>query len=294
MALTDALLLGFADYAAPAQRLATALGIPYAEVELHRFPDEEVLVRLPVGLPRRVIICRSLDRPDPKLIELMFAAEAARAAGVSRLELVAPYLCYMRQDCAFRPGEAISQQIVGHWLARLFDAVITVDAHLHRVHRIEEAVPAQRALCLSAGAPMAEFLRGRLQEAVLIGPDSESRQWVADIARRAGLAYVIAAKVRHSDREVTVTLPHSDLRNRTVVVVDDVASTARTLAAAARAAREAGAAAVHCLVTHGLFVDGAEALLRGDGVTELWSSDSVQHSSNVIQLAPLLAASLES
>ena len=62
-------------------------------------------------LPDRVILCRSLDRANDKLVELLLAAEAARASGASRLTLVAPYLCYMRQDKAFEPGEVVSQKL---------------------------------------------------------------------------------------------------------------------------------------------------------------------------------------
>jgi len=127
------MLLGFADYRPQAESLANALGLPYREVEVHRFPDTECKLRLPSGLPERVVICRSLDRPDTKLVELLLTSATARELGARELTLVAPYLCYMRQDTAFQPGEAISQRIIGRFLAELFDSLITVDPHLHRV-----------------------------------------------------------------------------------------------------------------------------------------------------------------
>jgi len=289
---TAAALLGFPDYARPAQRLATALNCPSLEVEVHRFPDGESKVRLPTDLPERVILCRSLDRPNNKLVELLLTADTARTNGVRRLDLVAPYLCYMRQDCAFHPGEAVSQRIIGRWLASLFDEIITVDPHLHRIHRLDEALPAKRAVSLSAGTLLARFLQSQVRDAVLIGPDAESRQWVSEIAAQSGMAYRVAEKQRVSDCEVHVSLPTEDLKGRTAVIVDDVASTAHTLAAAARRLHEGGAAVVHCCVTHGLFVDDAEALLRDAGVDQVWSTDSIQHASNAIELAGLLAVAL--
>ncbi|MGH8476339.1 MAG: ribose-phosphate pyrophosphokinase-like domain-containing protein [Methylococcales bacterium] len=99
--LSDTLLLGFSEYASPAHRLAKALQCPYGQVEIHRFPDGESKVRQPETLPRHAIVCRSLDNPNDKLIELLLTAQTARAAGVRELTLVAPYLCYMRQDMAF-------------------------------------------------------------------------------------------------------------------------------------------------------------------------------------------------
>jgi len=287
--MTDTLLLGFPEYAPPARRLAAALNCPYAEVEVHGFPDGESKLRLPAELPERVIVCRSLDHPNDKLVELFLAAETARAAGVTRLDLVTPYLCYMRQDCAFHPGEAVSQRIIGRWLAGLFDGVITVDPHLHRVHRLDEVLPAKHSISLSAGPSLAAYLRGHVRDAVLVGPDAESRQWVAHIAELCGMEYIVAEKQRRSDREVHITLPPCNLQGRVAVIVDDVASTAHTLAAAARLLRDGGAAAAHCCVTHGLFVDDAVALLRGAGVDRIWSTDSVIHDTNVIQLAGILA-----
>jgi ribose-phosphate pyrophosphokinase len=78
------------------------------------------------------IIYIPLDQPNDKLLTVLFAAEALRRGGAERLVLVAPYLCYMRQDAAFQKGEAITQRVIGWLLAGLVERVITVDAHLHR------------------------------------------------------------------------------------------------------------------------------------------------------------------
>ncbi len=288
----DSLVLGFPEYAAPAQRLAKALACPCEMVEVHRFPDGESKVRLPATLPREVIVCRSLDHPNDKLIELLLVAETARAAGVKQLTLVAPYLCYMRQDIAFHDGEAISQRIVGRWLASLFDTVITVDPHLHRVNQLSEVLPARRSITLSAGPLLAAFLHQRIAKALLIGPDSESRQWVAHIAERAGMDYLIAEKQRFSDKDVHIKLPPCNLQGRPVVIVDDVASTARTLAVTAQQLRGTGADEIHCCVTHAIFADDAEEVLRAAGISHIWSTDSILHASNTIELSGILAAAV--
>ena len=173
------LVLGFDDYAAPAERLAAALGVRSARVAAHRFPDGESRVTVPLPLPERVAICRSLDHPNDKLVEVILAAETAREHGARSLALVAPYLCYQRQDVAFAPGEAVSQRIVGRLLAGRFDAVVAVDPHLHRVATLAEAVPAKAAVALSAASLFGDFLRERVPGALLVGPDEESAQWLA-------------------------------------------------------------------------------------------------------------------
>ena len=89
--------------------------------------------------------------------------------------------------------------------------------------------------------------------------------------------------------EVEVALPGAALAGRDAVLVDDVVSTGRTLAAAAVALRRAGAASVDAAVTHALFVDDAEQVMRASGIREIWSTDSIAHPTNRIALAPLLA-----
>lgn len=285
-------VLAFAEGAAQGRALALALDAGFDVVDVHRFPDGESRVRLPVGLDGQVVLYRSLDHPNDKLVELLLAAEGARAGGASSLTLVAPYLCYMRQDAAFTPGEVVSQHIVGRFLADCFEAVVTVDPHLHRVASLAEAVPARRAVALSATHAMGEFLAHRARQVLLVGPDAESDQWVRSVADVAGLEYVVGEKRRFDDRRVEVRLPECDYAGAEAVLVDDVASTGHTLAQAATELIRRGAARVDVLVTHALFAPGAREALETAGVTDIWSADSISHPSNVIALAPLLASAL--
>jgi ribose-phosphate pyrophosphokinase len=288
------MLLGFDDYSAQSGRLADALDMPLHIIERHRFPDGECRIGLPPELPERIVICRSLDRPNEKLVELLLAAGTARELGAKTLTLVAPYLCYMRQDKAFHPGEAVSQTIVGGFLAELFDNLVTVDPHLHRVHDLRQAVPATAALALTASALMAEFLPARVADPVLLGPDAESEQWVRSVALPNRWQYGACSKIRRGDEAVEIELPDIDLRGRSVVLVDDVASSGQTLLAAARQCLARQASQVDVLVTHGLFLGDAERQLTQAGVRHLWSTDSVTHGSNAIPLSGLLAEAVSS
>jgi len=287
-----ALVLSFPESRPQARQLAEALGVACKEVDVHHFPDGESKLRLPVELPEKVIFHRSLDHPNDKLVELLLAAESAREQGVQHLTLVAPYLCYMRQDKAFHPGEVVSQKIIGRFLARQFDQVLTVDTHLHRIQRLEQAIPIPHALNLTATTAMGKFLVKEQLQPLLLGPDRESHQWVAAIADIAQLDYVIADKTRLGDRDVRITLPAAEYRGRDIVIVDDVISSGHTVAVAAQQAREKGTRAVHCLVTHALFAKDAIEHIKAAGIQHIWSSDSITHSSNVIPLAPLLAEAL--
>jgi ribose-phosphate pyrophosphokinase len=286
------LILGFADYQAQGEALARELKAEFALVEVHRFPDGESKVTLPQKLPEEVCICRSLDHPNDKLIELLLAAQTARQLGVQHITLVAPYLCYMRQDIAFHPGEAVSQQIIGPFLASLFERVVTVDPHLHRIDRLEQAIPGREAVSLQSPAVMSAFIAAHTTRPMLVGPDGESEQWVRAIAEPAGLDYVIATKERLGDREVEIKLPAHNYRQHEVILVDDMISTGRTLINVARQLKRAGAGTIHCLVTHALFADEVTRTLHQAGIDQIWSCDTISHPSNAIALAPLLATAL--
>ena len=285
--LPDMMILSFKDYEKQSRKLAQALNIPCHIIQQHRFPDDENKITLPSRLAEHVIFCRSLDHPNEKLVELLLAVKTARQLGAKELTLVAPYLCYMRQDIAFNSGEAVSQSIIGNFLAELFDNVITIDPHLHRIQHLEQAVPAKNAIALFATSVMAEFVSARIEDPVLLGPDKEAEQWVSAIARPKKWTYGVCEKIRTGDQEVEITLPEINLQNRSVVLVDDVVSSGQTLTVAIKKCLNNNSKHVDVLVTHALFVNDAKQRLIDAGARNIWSTDSVSHESNVIHLQSL-------
>lgn len=285
-------LLGFHDYATQGKNLAEALDLPYHEIAVHHFPDGESKITLPAALDTEIILCRSLNHPNSKLIELMLVCNTARQRGVKQITLVAPYLCYMRQDIEFHPGEVVSQKIIGQWLGQMVDILITVDPHLHRTENLADVFPNTKTITLSAAPLMAELLGSRSTPPLLLGPDQESEQWVKQIAEQTGLEWGVASKHRHSDRQVQIDLPALKFQGRSVVVIDDIASTGHTIANTAKQLKQAGAEVVNCLITHPLFVDDAEQTLTSACLNHIWSSDSINHDSNIIPLAGMIAAAI--
>lgn len=289
------LLLAFDDAheLALARALAETMGWPLGQVQRHAFPDGETKLTLPPSLPAEVVLLRGLQDPNAKLTEVLLAAAGARDLGARRLTLVCPYLAYMRQDMAFSPGEVVSQRHLGALLAQAFDDVVTVDPHLHRVASLDEVLPGRRGMALSAAPMLGRFVAARVPGALLLAPDEEAGRWVGAAAAAGSLDHAMCLKLRRGDRDVEVSLHGAPVHGRAVVVLDDVASTGRTLAAAARVALEAGATSVDVAVTHALFVGDALAHVQAAGVKHVWSSDCVAHESNSVSIVPLLAGALE-
>lgn len=282
-------LLTFNDSSQQGDRLAKRLDIPHLSIDLHCFPDGESLITLPTELNEHVILYRSLNQPNEKITELILVSKTLRQRGVKRITLIAPYLCYMRQDIENHPGEVVSQKIIGQLFGGLFDDVITVDSHLHRISKLNEAIPLKNAINILATDPIVEFLHKKFDELVILGPDSESKQWVEEIANKIGCQFAVANKQRTGDKEVKVTLPDHNFKNKNIVIVDDMASTGRTISLAAAQLNTAGAQTVNALVTHALFMGDAKQFLIKNGVTSIWSTDTISDETNVIALDKIIA-----
>lgn len=285
-------LLGYPDYQPQAKQLARLLDLPYHVINVHAFPDGESKVQLPPSLPKHIIVCRSFKYPNSKLIELMLTCATARQMGVERITLVAPYLCYLRQDSAFHPGEAVSASIISGFISQHVDEIITVDPHLHRIHRLSDVFSVKKAVNVSAAQLIAEHIKMHVKNPLLIGPDEESLQWLNQLAQFYPFEYVVGRKVRSGDRSVSISLPSYEYINRNIVLVDDMISTGQTLAETAVEAFLSGANNVYCIATHSLLNHDDYHHLLEVGIKGIWSTDSIPHITNEIPLAPLLAKTI--
>jgi ribose-phosphate pyrophosphokinase len=275
--------------------LASRLDVPLHDIGLHQFPDGEL--RVTVGpAAATTILYMPLDRPNDKLLTLLFAAEALRRGGAKRLVLVAPYLCYMRQDAAFHAGEAISQKVIGGLIARTVDRVVTVDAHLHRTKDIGDVFPGIEAQDLSAMPAIADALRGNLAPGtIVVGPDEESQPWVNDLASRLGIDCAVAKKTRRGDRSVEVSFGDAKrFAGRAVLLADDMVSSGGTLIACAKALTAAGATTIDAVIVHALYPPEAAGEFSRAGIASVRSANSVAHPTNAIALDEILAAALRS
>lgn len=286
----SAVVLGFPGHERLAQTIAREIDGEMGALALHRFPDRETHVRLDTAVAQRevVLVC-GLHDPDAKVLPLLFAADAAKDLGAQRVGIVAPYLGYLRQDTRFKPGEAITSATLGRIVSAFADWIITVDPHLHR-HSSLAAVYSIPGVVVHTAPLMAGWIRENVDAPVLVGPDSESEQWVAEVARGAGAPYAVLAKTRQGDRDVSVALPQMERwRDRTPVLVDDIISTAQTMVAALGRLKEIGLMSSVCVGIHGIFADDAYRALQAAGAARIVTCNTVPHKSNRIDVDPAIA-----
>ena len=287
------ILIPFPEMTRLAAEIAAHLDAVSRSLDWHHFPDGESLVTLPNGLSAEdVAIVATLRDPDRLALPLRFAAATAREMGARRVGLIAPYLGYMRQDRRFDPGQSVSAPLFAAFLGESFDWLVTVDPHLHRISSLEDVfgIPARRV----ATAPLlAEWIRDNVPDGVMLGPDSESRQWVGEVARLADLPYEVLNKVRTGDRAVDVSVPeNATLRHGTPIILDDIASSGRTMVRAIERLLAAGAGRPVCLIIHGIFAGNALEDLSSAGALRVVTTDTVPHPTNGIGVAPLMARAI--
>ncbi|MGD9878515.1 MAG: ribose-phosphate pyrophosphokinase [Reyranella sp.] len=267
--------------------LQVAIAADLARYELRRFPDGETYFRLDDDArDRHVVVLCTLRGPDAWLAPLVFAADLLRESGARRVGLVAPYLAYMRQDRRFRPGEAITSVSFARLISRAFDWLVTVDPHLHRRQSLDEIYRVPSRVVHAAGR-LAEWVRGHVTRPVIVGPDAESEQWVRSVADAVPCPFVILSKNRHGDRDVAVSaLPGvRRWKEHTPVLIDDIVSSAHTMAETVRQCTTAGLPPPVCLGVHAVFAGGADELLRSAGAARVVTTNTIAHPSNGIDVS---------
>lgn len=273
-----------------AQALGTAWPADVGGLLVHQFPDGESLVRLRApARGRDVVLACTLHEPDAKILPLLFAAETARAQGARAVGLVAPYLAYMRQDRAFRSGEASSAQHFAQLLSSHFDWLVTVDPHLHRIHSLAEIYPIPAAV-VPAAPLLAQWIAANVRDPLLIGPDEESAQWVRAVAEAAHAPWQVLRKVRTGDHTVDIGVPdHPRWTSRTPVLVDDIISSGGTLMHLVRKLRAQELPPPVCVAVHAVFAPLAYRGLLEAGAGRIVTTNTIAHETNAIDVAAAVA-----
>lgn len=270
--------------------IATHLNAEIGKVTLRSFPDGESYIKFETDVSDRdIIFLNSLDRPDAKALQLLLTCQTAKDLGAKSIGLCTPYLSYMRQDIRFNPGEGITSKYFATLLSQNFDWMVTVDPHLHRYNHLSEiyTIPTQ---CLHATVLISDWIAKEINNPVLIGPDSESEQWVSDIAGINNLPYLILDKVRFGDYHVAISKPDlNKYKDFQPVLIDDIISTGKTLLETIKHIDQMNMKAPCCIGVHAIFADNAYEELKQARTSQIITSNSINHQSNKIDLSELLS-----
>jgi len=260
-----------------AENISGKLGVQLAQRILERFPDGELHIELQESVcGHDVYLVQPTCPPvDEHLFELLLMADACRRAGTFHLTAVIPYFGYARQDRRAHGGEPLSVRLVADLLAKSgIQRVVAVDLHSQGVESAF-AIPVEH---VSAVAILAEGVRSSVpRNAVIVSPDLGAVKMADRYAKLLDLPVAIIHKTRISGAEVSVQRIVGDVRDKQVLVVDDMISTGGTIEKAIKALLDSGclSSGIKVAASHGLLVGPAAERLGKLPIEKIYVSDSV-------------------
>lgn len=259
-----------------------------------KFPDGELHIRLDSKVKNEeVFLVQSFyGSISDCIVESLFAAKTARELGAKKVNLVAPYFPYLRQDKRFHPGEAVSQKLMAGLIDKYFDSACIVDPHLHRKNNLD-GIFKIKSKKITANALIADYIKNHIKNPAAIGPDEESYKWARSVAEMLGIESGIMRKKRYSSYHVEVKLNKSiNLKNKNAVIVDDIVSTGHTILEAAKILRKLGAKSIYCICVHGIFANDAFKKLMKAGI-KVVSTNTIPNKAAKIDVSGAIADNLK-
>lgn len=277
-----------------ADAVATNMNIEIGRINFRSFPDKESYLKIETSVKdKEIIVIDSLNDPNKKILPLLYFSKTAKELGAKRIGLVAPYLAYLRQDKQFNSGEGITSRYFSEIISNHFDWLLTIDPHLHRYHDLSEiySIPSK---VIHTSAILADWISKNVELPLLIGPDIESKQWVADIANSISASCLILKKVRLSDDEVEISMPNLErYQKHTPVLIDDIISTAHTMLTTIDLLKNKNKQSPICIGIHGIFANESYQELLNTNAGMVVSCNTIAHESNQINVANLVSKELE-
>lgn len=257
-----------------AESIAQYLGEPLAAVDIRRFPDGEVFVKIVDNIRGRdvFIVQPVCTPPNENLMELLIMIDAAKRASADRITAVLPYYGYARQDRKDQPRVPITAKLVANLLAAAgADRIVALDLHCQQIQGFFD-IPVD---ALTAAPVFVKELRARnLEKLIVVAPDTGGVKTAYSFSTMLGCGLAIAAKQRKSATEVESIDVVGDVRGCDVVMIDDLVTTASTLCGAAQLLQEHGARSIRAVVTHALITPQGVKKLKASPIQELITTDS--------------------
>ena len=281
-----------------AKRIADNLGKPLFPVDILQFKDGEIQVYFNDTIRgKNVFIIQPTFSPADNIIELLITIDAAKRASARNIVAVMPYFGYARQDRKDKPRTSIGAKLMSNLLtAAGVTRIITMDLHADQIQGFME-FPVDHLFVSNVFIPYIKELN--LPNICIASPDTGGTKRASTYAKALECDLAIGYKQRVKQNEVAALQIIGDVKDKNVIIVDDIIDTAGTLCKAAARIKEMGAASVRAMCAHGLFSGNAIENIENSVLDEVIIADTIplRHNCNkikVISVAKLLAEVIQS
>jgi len=282
-----------------AREIAQYLGVSLGEAKVTRFSDGEIQVRINESVRGAdVFIVQPTCTPvNEHLMELLVMVDAVRRASARRITAVIPYYGYARQDRKTRARDPITAKLVANLItASGARRVVTMDLHAGQIQGFFD-IPVDHL----PGVPILAqyFLQQKLEDVVVVSPDHGGVTRARDLAERIGAPLAIIDKRRPEPNVAEIMNIIGDIKNKKVIMIDDIIDTAGTIAQGAQALKKWGATEIYVCCTHPVLSGPAIERLNQAPIKEVVVTNTIPLAAEqcskkikVLTVAPLLGEAI--
>ncbi|MBW8005477.1 MAG: ribose-phosphate pyrophosphokinase [candidate division NC10 bacterium] len=283
-----------------AQEIAEYLGVPMGVADISQFSDGEVYVQLNENVRGAdVFVVQPTSPPvDHHLMELLIMIDSLRRASAHRITAVIPYFGYARQDRKVQPRGPISAKLVADLIAVSgANRVLTMDLHAGQIQGFFN-IPVDHLY--AAPVLLRYFQEQEGYEGVVVAPDAGGVERARAFAKRLGTSLAFIDKRREGPNDTKVMHIVGDVKDRDVIIVDDIIDTAGTIAQSVEALRKEGARRIYASCTHPVLSGPAIERIENSALEEMVVTNTIpldeRRSSKkliVLSVAPLLGEAID-
>lgn len=274
-----------------AEKICQSLGCPLGKLLMMKFSDGEFAVSYEQSIRGRdVFLVQSTFPTSDNLMELLLMIDAAKRASAKSINAVVPYFGWARQDRKDRPRVSIGAKLVADLLSVAgIDRLITMDLHADQIQGFFN-VPVDHLYASSVLLPYLQSLK--MEDMVIASPDIGGSKRANTYAKYLGVPLVMCNKTRARANVVSSMQIIGDVKDKNVIIIDDMVDTAGTITMAADIMKQAGAKTVRAIASHCVMSGPASERVENSTLEEIIFTDSIPYNGKCTKIKQLSVADL--
>jgi ribose-phosphate pyrophosphokinase len=260
-----------------AEKICNYLGVSLGKLNISQFSDGELSIAFDENIRNKdVFIIQSTNPPAENILELMLILDAAKRASAKKVTAVIPYFGYGRQDRKDRPRVPISSRVILDMAVGIgVDRIVSMDLHSSQIQGFVN-VPFDHLYSRMALFKELKKLNLNEKTGVVLAPDVGSAKMSQAYAKSLGISFALIDKRRPKPNETEIANLVGDLKNKEVLIIDDMIDTAGTICNAASAAMNNGAISVTAIATHPVLSGPAIERLSNSKIMKVIVCDTIE------------------